>query len=272
MALEGAQKLLNILFLLPVAMLAGFMLLKMVFEDDLPWWGGLFAMGSVLALLAIASLANSLVVTLAIMVLLASLMVFFPFALRQLANADLSRVDSEALDRAYQAYCARPESPAARIAVAMALRDVGLAGHAAVIIEQTVGTISTDIDPTTNTSLREMFRREEYAARRWREEAKPVDFHPVTCRHCQTKNEAGLLQCKKCGRLHLLDHVRSAVDSSRVLPKLVVAWALCALLIGGAVGIGAQLSEMARIAAVAGATTVVGLILFALFRPAWSRR
>lgn len=266
-AAEGGEKLLLVLGLLPaVGFIVVGSVLKMV-DGEFGVGAGLLAIFGSFALLAVAAFANNQGVTIVVFVVLATLGVTYPFARDQLSRIEHAKVDLHRLERAYEALCARPDNAAARFGLASALADHGLLGHAAVLSEQTFASLSDDIDPTTNQSMRGIFMNEQHEARKWRRAAKPEDFRAVKCPKCGTFNEPGHVFCKSCATLHLLELARGGVSKAKVGQKLVVAWALLGLLVGGIAFVSEWLGGAARLVAVGAGVAVVGIVLAALFRP-----
>ncbi|MCG9894656.1 MAG: hypothetical protein MH204_04180, partial [Fimbriimonadaceae bacterium] len=202
-----------------------------------------------------------------IMVVLLSLMAFFPFAQQQMNRHMLREITAGQVDRAHQALSQRSDNLPAWFALSEGLWAAGHQGHAIQVCEQTLNRISTAVDPMSNVSMRHHFMREEMRLKMWKEVADLRNCQPIKCPFCGEMNAPGLVACGKCGRAYLLETVRRNVSRRSILSRLVLGWALLALFIGGAALVGAALGTVpAIVGAVLVAVVALGLVMNWLFR------
>lgn len=192
----------------------------------------------------------------------------FPFARRAVNRAVHRTLDLEALEKAYEAAILRPDNIAARLAIARAVKDLGLVGHAVVIAERTLAAVSPGYDPITNRSPLDLYRADAAAARQWRQSIRdPRAFDPVRCRRCGALNPPGEIACVRCRAPFLLDVARESVTESNVLGRLVLAGAAVALAQAGLLWLAQRGLDGVFWGGSAGILILTALVLRALFPP-----
>jgi hypothetical protein len=243
-------------------------------DGDLPVVAGFSALIIIVLVMALAIKPPHPSVPGVVLVCALTLMAFFPYAEHVLEEFELRAVDANLIAKSYAAVQMRPDNFAAKFELAKLLHGHGFEAHAIYLSGSTLTGLSHDRDDVRNSSVRDMFYREEILLKRWQH--GPQDPNPVKCPSCGAMNQPSDLFCNGCGRPYLLDVVRGQEIRPRVWAKLVLAWATLALLIPGIVALGMNLTGATRLIAFGGAFLVVGLLLAWLFRPpkhareAWS--
>lgn len=245
--------------------IAALLLIYKMVDGDLPPAAGLSALIIIALVMALAIRPPHPSVPGVVLVMALTLMAFFPYAENVLEQFELRAVDANRMAKSYAAIQARPDNFAAKFELAKLLHEHGFQAQAINLAGSTLTSLSHDRDDVRNSSVRDMFYREEALLQRWQQ--VPADPHPITCTSCGTPNQPHEIFCAKCGRPYLLDVVRGQEIKPRVWAKLVLAWASLALLIPGAVAIVMSLDGIVRILSFAGALAIVGLLLTWLFKP-----
>jgi hypothetical protein len=212
-----------------VSAFAVFRVMKFMFDGELDAGPGIAAIVTIVCVMAATIMSKSTVVAGAVMVSMISLLVFFPYALDQLAGAEARGADIDRLDKAHKEIIARPENVASYFALAQLVHDLGLEGHAVVIAEQTLARLPMEIDPLTNQSIRDVFKAEESRAKHWRRSiVDTAEFRAVACPRCGFRNEPGTIACGRCQGPFLLDLARKIDPRHRLRSRLVLGWAMVA--------------------------------------------
>jgi hypothetical protein len=229
----------GLLIALAMAPVVGFAVLRVIkymLDGELDAAPGFGAIITLVGIMVVTIMSKSHVVAGVVLVGVLSLMVFFPFAVDTLANADVRGIDIDNLDRVHIEITARPENIASYFALAELVHKLGLEGHAIAIAERTLERLSNEVDPLKNQSLRDVFKTEESKAKQWRRNlSDPEAFRAVACPRCKHRNEPGMIACAGCQGPFLLDLARGVDPRQGVRSKLVLGFALVAGFLTGTV-------------------------------------
>jgi hypothetical protein len=226
------------------------------------------AMWAIIGLLALAIKPPHPILSGVVLVVVVSLMAFFPYAESVLEQTDHRLIDTDKLDRAYRTIIERPDNIPARFEIARTLHSHGFRHEAIAIASTTLEGLSKQVDQVQNRSLRDVFRHEEVAVREWQRQmsARPEPPPRRPCTGCGHVSALHMLACEKCGRPHLLERARSMEQRPKVMGKLLVAWAAIATLLVGGAAIGVVLSGVLRVLAFGAAVAATAAVLTWLFR------
>jgi hypothetical protein len=256
---------------IPLFLLTGFGLLKLVgmlLMHEITLWAALAGMAVLLLTLYVGIKAGGSALALGILVALAALMAFYPFALEQLDSAELREVDADALLRAHVAISEQPNNIPAWFRLAEMLYALGLPGHAIALTERILATLSTSLDPMQNRSVRDLYRAEEWRAKRWREELRdPRAFHPIACPKCGVRNPPGEVRCAGCQCHYLVEYVRLMPGRASMATTLLLGWCI---ILAGVVGGAWALLNLGTAAGWLALLVILlstGGVLYWLFRP-----
>jgi|GEM_PF-984510 len=236
---------------------------------------GVVALFAVIGTLAIAITARSNAVTGAIALVTIALMAFFPYAATQMERLEHRDIRGDELDKAHRALAERPDNVNARFMIARVLYEQGMVGYAIATVEQTLAGLpdaidpvhNRSIDPVHNRSVRDIYRNEFYTAKQWRNSLRdPKAFDPVKCPACGTMNYPGDLACRGCRGAYLLDLARTMDNPRRFLGKLVMAWALVALVLAAISMAALNYPSSVTFTVAALGIGTVGAVLWWLFR------
>jgi hypothetical protein len=244
-----------------------FVIIRLIATDELDIAPGVALIGSMLVTMVLLIYAKSAV--LSGIVLLGSLAAaaFVPYAKTQMDNQLLDSIPLEALEKAHLSLTGKPDNPSAWFQAARALHGMGLPGHAIVIAELTLGSISDEIDPNTNVSTRSYFQREATMIKYWKEELKDeTAFDPVPCPTCHIPNQAGTIKCVKCGGPYLLELARKTFSKKQVWSRLVLGYALCFLVMAACGFLSLVVSGSMMYVVLFGGLAVAGVSLWLMFR------
>lgn len=172
-----------------------------------------------------------------ILVSVLGLAAVYPFASSQIEKIQHQEIDSDVLAKAYQSVGERPDNAAAKLALAQALYHHGFSAHAIILADSTIAGFSTIMDEVSNRSVRDIFRKEEIALARWKQEARPTP--DIRCPRCGTVNPPIALVCVQCQSPYPLDLARMAGSNTRFTGRIVMTWALLA----GLIAVAAQASD-----------------------------
>jgi hypothetical protein len=256
------------LTLIPVLGLAMVHVIREMIMKNIDPVPGVIALGVLLGMLTLSITARSPAVAGATLVIVLSFGAFYPYAESMYARQIGREINVSRIDRAHEALSQRPENVAAWFALAEGLYRHGYQGHAIAIAEESLGRLSTHQDPTSNRSLRDLFKSEESALKYWKKGADPKLCRPLKCPLCGETNPPGPIACIKCGAPYLLELVRRGDQGRTFVGKLLLGWALLAGAIVGAAASGLMTTGWLQGALVAGCIAVAGGILWWLFRPA----
>lgn len=264
----GVTSLLIALGMIPIVGVAALFLIRSMIDGDLDVVQGIAAFAVLFLLMFIAVWQPVPIATGAVFVILLSLMAFFPYAVSQMERIELEEIKTDSLDQAYRNVHNQPDSALARFHLAQSLHDHGLPGHAILLSEQTLASLSTTIDPIQNRSVRHLYRGEESQAKQWRRELRSEQpFTPLKCPKCGHLNPPTAIACEGCQAPYLLELARNLKPRSRFLGKLVLAWASIGLFLVVGALLGAALSGWGAIVVFVIALGSVGGLLAWLFKP-----
>lgn len=242
--------------------------LKYIFSGEIDVFPGLLTVFVLILTMFLALLSGSMLIQGVAVVCTVSLVVMFPFAMNYLDRHDLREINAEHIDRAILELSVRQDNFPAWFKLSESLFQAGYHGHAIALAEQTLSRISTDMDPIQNRSMRDMYRNEEIMIKKWRTNATNPKRHlPLACPKCGQKNRPGTINCTKCEAPYLLLLSRKVGTRTGAFAKLVVGWALIAMLIPGAAYVGDSLGGGGMaIGVVLLGFVGIGVILWWIFR------
>lgn len=258
-----------------VAMVAGVVVglamlgvLYKTIDGEIPALGGIGAMVGLVFLLLITIKPPHPVIPAVVLVVIATLMAFFPYALGQLERAELHGFSLDQLEKAYAGFRSNPENVPVRLEVARQVYEQGLPHHAIAIAESTLDGLSKERDAVWNRSLRDQFRNEDARLAQWKRlnARSPLFESQLYCSNCREKNELSAIVCAKCGDAYLLALGRKGDIPPRMIVKLLAAWTVLACYLVLAAWIGFALSGVPQVMAFMGGIVGVGLVIAILFR------
>lgn len=226
---------------------------------------GVVSIGACVLLAAVAMWGGYIVAAAIGIAMLASLGAM-PFLLSKIDERLHRETDEHLLEQAFEAYGQNPQNVSAHFRIASLLYKYGWRGHAITIAERAAASLSTDVDPVANRSIRDLFRTEIYELREWKREATDNDFQPVTCLRCRAPNPAGTIACVRCQAPVLLDYARTLTQARPFYSRLFLAWSTVAAVIGGGAIAGLTLQGNARYLAILALLVIAGGFLALLFR------
>jgi hypothetical protein len=225
----------SILALVPIFSVICVIVLKWTVSGDIDPLAGILTIFVLIGTMFMALMSKSNIIMAATVIGAISLVVMFPFANNYIDRHDLREINGEHIDRAFLELSTRHDNFPAWFKLADSLFQAGFHGHAIAIAEQTYNRIPSEPDAFHNRSLRDMYREEERMIRKWRAEStNPKRHMPVACPKCGAKNRPGLINCVQCGAPYLLLLSRKVGTRSGAFAKLVIGWALIALLLPAA--------------------------------------
>ena len=260
--------LISVIALVPIFATCCVIVLKWTLMGEIDPFAGVLTIIVLAGTMFLALMSKSGVIQAIATVGAISLIVMFPFAQNYLDRHDLKEINSEHIDRAILELSIHPDNFPAWFKLADSLFIAGYHGHAIALAEQTIERIPTTLDPLKNQTLRDLYKSEEIMVKKWRAQAtNPKRHMPLSCPKCGQKNRPGTINCIKCEAPYLLLLSRNLGSRSGVFAKLVIGWALIAMLIpsaallgeytgGGGISIGIGL----------GAFGLVGVILWWIFK------
>jgi ribosomal protein L40E len=210
-------------------------------------WGG-YVVGAVVGVVMLASLAA------------------VPYLFSKIDDRISREADQHLLEQAFRAYGDNPQNVAAHFRIAALLYTYGWRGHAIAIAERAASSLSTEVDPVANRSIRDLFRQELYRLEQWKEEATDRDFRPIQCLRCHASNPAGTIACVQCQAPVLLDHARTLTLARPFYSRLFLAWSAIAAAIGGGAIAGLTLEGNARYVVIFVLVLLAGAFLAFVFR------
>lgn len=228
---------------------------------------GTIALGVTLVLMGAGILARNPLVPGAIFVITITLLVGYPFAEKQLSHQVGRELNAQKIEKAHAALSARPDNTAAWLTLAEALWRHGWQGHAIATCEQVLNQLDTHQDGFHNRSVRDLFLKEELRMKEWKRRADLRLCQPLKCPLCGAENAPGLIACCKCGKPYLLELSRRVDVRSKFVKRLIIGWAMLALVLVGGAWLGTLLAFPGSVFAVLGAVSAAGVILWRLFAP-----
>jgi hypothetical protein len=242
---------------------------KMV-DGELGAGPGILAIGVSLWLIMMAVVPPHPAAPGVILIVVLSLMAFFPYASGVLERTALQEIDTALLDKAHRAIHERPDNFNAYFDISRALYGHGMRCQAIAIANRTLQTLSARVDPVQNRSMRDVFRSEEGMVQRWvrYENSLPESkrSRALNCPNCGSTNPPEQLACVRCQRPYLLELARSTNSQSKVIAKLVFAWALVGLFLVGGILLLLAIPGPLRYVALVAALGAMGFVLNWLFR------
>lgn len=248
--------------------IAVLMIVYRMIDGEIPAALGLGSIVGIIGIIILAVRPPHPAIPAVVLVVALALMAFFPFMLNQLDRAELNSFDVDRLARSMQSLSERPDNFAAKLDVAKALHSQGMVHHAIAIGNATLDTIPSERDNFTNRSLRDQFKNEDYMVKLWMRTAGKVPLYAehMRCKICQHENPLSAVFCEKCGNTYLLDAARKGDNKTKVVGKLVFAWALLALFIVGSASAGLSLSGVAGFGVILLGVTGIGVVFAWMFR------
>ncbi|MBV6458736.1 MAG: hypothetical protein HONBIEJF_01874 [Fimbriimonadaceae bacterium] len=230
--------------------------------------GYAFCGASLLAFLNFVAISTpNSAVKIGIMLIIITGVAFFPYASTQFERAELQAVDVMRLEKAHKALAKHSDNIAVRFDIAKTLYDYGLPGHAIAIAETTLRAIDATVDPTANTSMRNLFMNEAQKVKFWRKNlTDPNAFEPVKCHACGTMNPVGNIACVRCKGPFLLELARRENLSQAMFGKLVLGWGMSAAALGGGLWALTTLPLPWSAIILVASLVIAGVLLSLLFR------
>ena len=240
---------------------------KMI-DGEIPVWMGLGSIVGIIGIILLAVRPPHPAIPAIVLVVALALIAFFPFMLNQLDKAELNSFDVERLAKSYQSIAERPDNFASKLELAKALHSQGMIHHAIAIASATLDTIPSERDSVTLRSLRDQFKDEDYKVKQWMRQAANIPLYAdhMRCRICNHENQLSSIVCEKCGNSYLLDSARRGDNKTKVIGKLVLSWALVALLIVLSASAGLSMPGFLGIAAILVAVVCIGFLFHWMFK------
>jgi ABC-type multidrug transport system fused ATPase/permease subunit len=192
-------------------------------------------------------------------------MVSFPFIESYLNKIAMEEMDVDYLEKALASWHARPDNIASQLMLAAALHKQGFRHHAIAMGNDAINRASSQVDNVKNTSIRDMFRKEEYYLRQWEQETTPAP-REVSCMGCGHLNPATTVFCLKCQQPHILHRARSTNPRTSVFGRLALTFALICLAIVGGCGVGLAFDGAIKWIAFTSMFVIVGGCIWFLLR------
>lgn len=241
--------------------------IKLWIDQEIGPIAALSVMTSMVLGMAVGIMSGNEIVSGSILVLLVSLAVFFPYARDAISAIEMKFIDVELLERAHARLSEKGDNIGSVFVIARAVHALGLHGHAIRIAENAINSLSTELDPLKFQSFRDLFRAEEAELKKWTAaKPGPETFKPVKCMKCGFLNQAGTVACGRCQGPYLLEMARKNFAKRRATTRLLLGWAVIAAFLPFACWVGMSLPQF-TVPAILGATAIVGLIMWLLFRP-----
>lgn len=264
LAFSAAFGLLTTLLVIPVFGIATVLIVRLMILKEMELITGIIGLAATLNALVMVIWIPIPMVQGVILVSFVALMVMYPFALDQLARSDLREFNADRIDQYHAALHQNPRNAPAAFALAHALYQHGLRGHAIALADQVAQTLSQQADPVSMRSTADLYRTEIAMLRRWQNESQaPQWWKPIKCRQCGSLIPPGPWVCPQCQAAYLRDHVMALEGSGKVMFRLIITWALLSVLIPGA----AWLGMLGGIVPALGLLAVCGALLYWLFAP-----
>jgi hypothetical protein len=226
---------------------------------------GFVGIGIALALATLILMSENPVVRAALFVSVLTTLVVVPFADGQLMRRVSKQLDTDALERAHEAFATNPANASARFEIARWLEAFGLVGHAIAIAEEAKNALPDDRDPVSNRSIQDMFAPEIRRLADWKARATVADFRRAPCPRCKAMNPPGAIACTRCGGPYLLDLARSQSVRSRFVGRLIIAWAIASVVFAAVPLIALRFGFGIAIAAAAVLIAGAGFAFYRMF-------
>lgn len=199
-----------------------------------------------------------------VLVVLLSLMVFFPYAEGILEEVEHRAIRAGQMARSFDIVRERPDNYVAKFQLAQLLHDHGFVAQAIYLASGTMSSLGTARDEVSNRSVQDMFYREQKQLERWI--ANPGPTISTTCPKCKHINKPDDFICAKCGTSYPLEIISNKEVRPKVMAKLVLAWGVLAVFIPVAVSVALNFAGPIRYAAFLGCVVAVGALFTWLFR------
>lgn len=152
-----------------------------------------------------------------------STMIAYPMARAALNQRELSQMDIEQIEIAYEKLKLNPNDGPTRIRLAKAILTKGLLGQAIGVMD----TALRGLPP-------QFYRDEARLLQRWQKEVRdPKAYDPMPCVRCGAKNPNGEVFCSKCQAPFLLDHAKGRIVAPDALRRVMAFWLIAVILIAG---------------------------------------
>ncbi|MGV3615880.1 MAG: hypothetical protein ACO1SV_11145 [Fimbriimonas sp.] len=182
--------------------------------------------------------------------------VMLPFLRYAFHRRDKRAVEVDAIRAAYEGFVFRPNNPSAKIKMARHLWNLGIRGHAYALAEDAMPQLP-----------RQYFPDEHRMVALWRAHPPAAsEFQPIRCVECGVPNAPGIVHCERCGGRFLLAQAQGRVLSKGLGRKLLAAWIVMMIALGGMPLASRLPGTTAVLVVVALMVAAVGALVLA-FRP-----
>ncbi len=265
--MDTAIKFFATLLMTPIFAIGFLALIRFMVMKEMDFLPGIACLIGLLLLMVVAVASPGPWLACIILLSLVSLMVFFPFAKRQLEYLDLREWNNSVVERCHSEIAQHPGNISAYFALAEALFEKGYAGSAIALSEMTLSGLSGVVDPTKFTSMRMNFRAEESRMNNWKKQHQGDQrlFADVRCPLCGFMNACGTLACGGCKKPYMLELARLSETKTGFIAKLCIGWIALGLAFTGIAFVGFTLTGPAVLIAILGGVVVIGGILYVLF-------
>lgn len=264
----AADQAIQLMITLPSALIIGFAVLMIVYRmiDQVVSVAVGFAIISLLLVVLYFCVwpPHPVVPAIALVCVVASI-VGFPFAESYLEKILGEELNVDQMEKVLKAWHARPDNVAAQMQLAAALYKQGFRHHAIALANDALNRASSKVDNVSNTSIRDMFRREEYYLRQWEMEQTPAP-REVNCPSCGHKNPVTSIFCQKCEQPHLLHLARSTNTVVAVFGRLALTFAMICVAIVGGCAVGLAFDGPIKWTAFGAMFAVVGIAVWYILR------
>lgn len=264
----AGDQMIQLMVTLPSALIIGFAVLMVVYrmiDTDLSAAVGVVIIGLLLVTLYFCVWPPHPVVPAIALVMVVAGMVSFPFMESYLSKVLMEEIDVDQFEKVLKAWHARPDNIAAQMQLAAALYGQGFRHHAIALGNDALNRASGHVDNVKNTSIRDMFRREEYQLRQWEQQQTPAP-REVACPSCSHKNPVTAIFCQKCEQPHLLHLSRRSNVSTAVFARLALTFALICVAVVGGCGVGLAFDGPIKWIAFGAMFVIVGGLIYWLLR------
>lgn len=241
-----------------------FLVWRMI-DGDLPFVFGVVAIVLMMVALALAIKPPHPAIPGVVLVVMLTLLAFFPYAEGVLENVELRAVNAGQMARAFEVVRLRPDNYVAKFELARHLHDHGFKSQAIALSSATMAQLGTTRDEVKNQSMQDLFYKEQILLKRWH--AEPGSVPVTTCPSCGQVNRAEDFVCAKCGANYPFEIIARNEVRPKVMGKLVLAWGCLAVAFPGIVAAALHFEGTMRIVAFVGGLVLVGVLFAWLFKP-----
>lgn len=227
--IEGISQLFLIILAFPIFAFCWLRVVNLMLIGAVETVAGIVTLGLSLVLYGWMCISTSMVITWSILLVVSTLTAFYPFAERQLMQNDHRNINKNKIESHYDQWSARPDNVAAACALASALYDHGYRAAAIALSDQAINTLSSEMDPMSMRSQRDLFGNESRQLEKWKRTLDERSAVPISCPNCKHNNPPHLLLCEKCSQHHVLLVIRKGDKLGKVVGKLLIGWTLVAL-------------------------------------------